>query len=84
MAPAALHRQTQPRAVSQRFLDVSSRYLMWSMYPLALGTTADTYIVAHVIGRSVLIASAAAAIVLAVFTIFWLIMPWWLGRRRSV
>src|SRR5205809_1173698 len=31
MAPAALHRQTEPRGVSKRFLDISSHLLMWSM-----------------------------------------------------
>src|SRR5678815_3624575 len=34
MAPAALHRQTEPMAVSRRFITISSRLLMASMAPL--------------------------------------------------
>src|SRR3954453_616019 len=34
MAPAALHRQTQPNRMSLRFVRMSSRLLMWSMLPL--------------------------------------------------
>src|SRR5437764_6682868 len=49
LTPAALHRQTQPRSVSQRFLMLSSRLLMWSMVPLAIGTSLDVYLVARVI-----------------------------------
>src|SRR5712671_2357555 len=37
MAPAALHRQTEPRMITERFITTSSRLLMASMVPLALG-----------------------------------------------
>ena len=37
MAPAALHRRTQPREVSTRFIDLSSGLLVAGMFPLALG-----------------------------------------------
>src|ERR1700754_2643659 len=30
MAPAALHRRREPRSVSRRFIELSSRLLMWS------------------------------------------------------
>ncbi len=41
MAPAALHRQTEPEAVSRRFITISSRLLMASMAPLAVGICLD-------------------------------------------
>jgi len=49
MAPAALHRQTEARSVSTRFITVSSRLLMASMIPLALGICLNVYLVARVI-----------------------------------
>jgi hypothetical protein len=36
MAPAAFHRQTGPDRVTEHFLRLSSRLLLWSMFPLAL------------------------------------------------
>src|SRR6476469_1301333 len=36
MAPAALHRQTEPLVISERFITISSRLLMASMAPLAV------------------------------------------------
>src|SRR5256885_462626 len=52
MAPAALHRQTEPRSVSKRFITISSRLLMASMAPLAVGICLDVYLVARVIAGS--------------------------------
>src|SRR5881394_1442424 len=37
MAPAAVHRQMEPREISRRFIVISSRLLMASMAPLAIG-----------------------------------------------
>src|ERR1700752_3709373 len=37
MAPAAIHRQSQQRSVSERFIWLSSRLVLTSMLPLALG-----------------------------------------------
>ena len=51
MAPAALHRQTEPMAISQRFIDISSRLLMASMAPLAIGICLDVYVIARIIAR---------------------------------
>ena len=47
MAPAALHRQTEPRTVSARLITISSRLLMASMAPLAIGICLDVYLVAR-------------------------------------
>src|SRR5882762_8175592 len=33
MAPAAYHRQTGPREVSEAFIQLSTRLLLWSMWP---------------------------------------------------
>jgi cytochrome bd-type quinol oxidase subunit 2 len=75
MAPAAVPRQTQPRSVSERFLSVSSRLLMWSMPPLAVGTCLDVYLVARVITGTPALAVACATLVLVVFVLLWAILP---------
>ena len=75
MAPAALHRQTEPRAVSERFITISSRLLMTSMAPLAVGICLDVYVVSRVIVGSRGIASIVAASLLGVCIVFWWVLP---------
>jgi len=75
MAPAALHRQTEPRSVSKRFITISSRLLMASMAPLAAGICLDVYLVARVIAGSRGVAGIIAALLLAVFIVFWFVLP---------
>jgi hypothetical protein len=81
MAPAALHRQTQPERVTSRFLRVSSRLLMSSMVPLAIGTALDVYLVARIILNDSLLAIVVATATLIIFAAAWFIFP--LGFIRS-
>lgn len=81
MAPAALHRQMEPMAVSRRFITISSRLLMASMAPLAAGICLDIYIVARVILGTTVGAAIIAVLSLAVFVVFWLVVPR-VSRRR--
>ena len=83
MAPAALHRQTEPRTVSARFITISSRLLMASMAPLAIGICLDVYLVARATIGSTSIASAIAIILLGVFLVFWLLLPRVVRNRES-
>jgi uncharacterized membrane protein YidH (DUF202 family) len=78
MAPAALHRQREPRSVSENFLAVSSRLLLWSMLPLALGISLDVFLVSRVILRSSTGALALAGVLFGVFVLLWYGLP----RRR--
>ena len=59
MAPAALHRQMHPMAVSRQFVRISSRLLMASLGPLAVGICLDVYLVTLVIVGSGMIATSA-------------------------
>ena len=83
MTPAALHNQTEPLAVSSRFIRISSRLLMASMAPLALGLCLDIYLVARVIVGTRGVAATVAAALLGVFIVLWLLLPR-LSRSRSV
>ena len=75
IAPAALHRQMEPMAVSRRFIAISSRLLMASMAPLAAGICLDVYIVARVILGTSVGAAIIAVLLLGVFIVFWLVVP---------
>jgi hypothetical protein len=81
MTPTALHRQTEPMAVSRRFIAISSRLLLASMVPLAVGICLEIYIVARVTLGTNIAAAIMATVSLAVFTVFWLILPR-LARRH--
>ena len=82
MTPAALHNQTEPLAVSSRFIRISSRLLMASMAPLALGLCLDIYLVARVIVGTRGVAATVAASLLGVFIVLWLLLPR-VSRTRS-
>src|SRR3954471_14024991 len=49
MTPAALHRQKHPYEVTDSFIRISSRLLLWSMLPLASGICIDFYLVSRVV-----------------------------------
>src|SRR4051794_41034516 len=49
MAPAAVHRWTQQRAVSERFIWISSQLLFAGMLPLAVALTLDIYLIGRII-----------------------------------
>jgi hypothetical protein len=75
MAPAALHRLREPRSVSVRFIQLSSRMLMWGMAPLAVGTTLDVFLVARVIMGSMPAALVTASVTLLAFIALWAVFP---------
>jgi hypothetical protein len=75
MGPAALHRRTEPTSISQRFLQLSSRFLQWGMASLALAIALDVYIVTDVIARSTTLSVVVAALVSIWFGILWYVVP---------
>ena len=79
MAPAAYHRQTGPYEVSETFVTLAGRLVLWSLGPLALGICLDFYLVGFVILRSQWVALLAAALLL-VFAALW----WALPRSRRL
>src|SRR5256885_10399890 len=52
MTPAAIHRHGQQREGSERFVWISSRLLLASMFPLAIGLCLDMYLIARVVLES--------------------------------
>ena len=75
MAPAALHRQAEPRAVSALFLKVSSRLLLASMMPLAISICLEIYIICELISTLQNYALAIAFTLFLFFVLFWIMLP---------
>jgi len=75
MAPAALHRQSEPMSVSRGFIATSSRLLMASMIFLALGICLDVYLISRVILGNSALAVVIAVLLLGVFLVFWRFLP---------
>jgi len=74
MTPAAYHRQTGPGEVSETFVTLAGRLVLWSMGPLAVAICLDFYLVGFVILRSQWVAFLAAAL-LVVFAALWWLLP---------
>ena len=75
MTPAAIHRKTQAREVSARFVWVSSTLVLASMFPLALGLSLDVYLISRIVLDSAAAAVAIAAALLAFYFVFWSALP---------
>ena len=75
MAPAAFHRQTNPRQTSDAFLRLSSWLLLWSLAPLAVSLGIDVYLVGRVILGSKPWALVVAGAALMFLSTFWFALP---------
>ena len=75
MTPAALHRQAEPTAVSERFLWLASNMVLAGMFPLALAVGLDAYVVAGIVLHSDAVAAVLAVALVAVFIFLWLVLP---------
>jgi hypothetical protein len=82
MAPAAYHRQTGPREVTETFVWLASRLLLWSMWPLAVGVCLDFYLVSRVILHSAVALTLAGAL-FAIFLGLWFLLPRIRGPLRG-
>jgi hypothetical protein len=74
MAPAALHRQTDPGKVTQMLILFSTRLVLWSMPPLALSICLEFYLVSRIIlgGWGAWLLAAA---IFTVFVVLWFVLP---------
>ena len=83
MTPAALHRQKGPYDVTDTFVRISNRLLLWSMAPLALGITVDFYLICKMIIGGPVVAVFAAALLL-LFVGLWFVLPRARGVQRMI
>lgn len=76
MTPAAYHRLALRNAVSQSFIDHSSRLLLWSMFPLMLGTGLDFYLISMMILSNAWLATGLSLTLMSVFVSLWFGLPY--------
>jgi Family of unknown function (DUF6328) len=76
MTPAAVHRQAEPKEVSERFVWLSSNILLAAMYPLAVAIALDVYVVAGIVTGSHAVGAVLAVGLLIVFVALWIFVPW--------
>jgi hypothetical protein len=74
MTPAAYNRQTTPMEVTADFVRLSTRLLLWSMFPLAVGISLDLYLIGRVIAGSIG-GGVLSAGVFAVYVVLWFLLP---------
>jgi Family of unknown function (DUF6328) len=70
MTPAAYHRQKGRGEVTERFVTISSRLLLWSMLPLAIALSLDFYLI-------MIATTAAAWVVVVSVLVFSFIVAFW-------
>ncbi|WP_243373993.1 DUF6328 family protein [Geotalea sp. SG265] len=76
MTPAAYHRQSSPEEATADFITISTRLLLYSMFPLMLGICLDFYIIATVITRHHALSALLSALLLSIFSALWFMLPW--------
>ena len=74
MTPAAYHRQAAPDEITDAFIRLSTRMLLWSMWPLMLGICAEFYLVARVLAGPTAAPLLSAGLLL-LFLLLWFVLP---------
>jgi hypothetical protein len=75
MTPAAYHRQTERETVSHDFIRLTSRLLLWSMFPLLAGLCLDYYLIASLIVKNRALSMALTLLLSIVFVVLWFLLP---------
>jgi len=82
MTPAAYHRQTGANRLTPRFITLSTRLLLWSMFPLAVGICIDFFLIARVVLLHAGLAAILAAALFALLMTLWYALPHARGMQR--
>lgn len=75
MTPAAYHRQVHQNCISRRFIAISSRLLLFSMFPLMLGICLDFHVISTMILGNRAGSLAITAILAVIFIGLWIVFP---------
>lgn len=75
MAPAAYHRLAEREAVSEKFIEYSSKLICAGMVPLAASIALDIFVIFMLVIKSYLVAGLVAFSVFSLLTVFWYLIP---------
>ena len=84
MTPAAYHRQTELRDVTQRFINLSTRLMLFSMAPLAVSICLELYLISRLILHDVLIPLLITVGLLSIFILLWFVLPHSEALKRAL
>ena len=83
MTPAALHREAFGGNDSETFLRLGSGFIIAASLPLALGISADVYVVFLKVTHATAVSVAASAALLLAMLLLWYLYPIWLRANRA-
>jgi magnesium-transporting ATPase (P-type) len=83
MTPAALHREAFGGNDSETFLRLGSGFIIAASLPLALGISADIYVVFLKITHAIALSIAASVALLLAMSLLWYLYPIWLRVNRA-
>jgi Family of unknown function (DUF6328) len=75
MAPAAYHRTKGPQSVTQDFVFIATRLLLYAMFPLMVAFGLEFFLIARMITNSRVLSIVLALIVVGIFSAFWFLLP---------
>jgi len=84
MTPVAFHRQTRHVLWPEVFIPLSSRLLLWSMFPLMSAIAIDFYLIAHMVLQNSGTSLVASFIIFGVFWTLWVVLPRSANLRRRL
>ena len=83
MTPASYHRLALRNSVSQSFIDLSSRLLLCSMFPLMVGICLDFYLITTMILSNAWWAAGLSLVLLGWFAGLWFGLPYKASMSRT-
>jgi len=75
MAPAAYHRQRDPESISETFIFIATRLLLFSMFPLMIALGLEFFLVARMITNRLALSIVRALVVMSIFATLWSLLP---------
>ena len=75
MAPAAYHRQKDPQTISEQFVFIANRLLLYSMFPLMIALGLEFFLIARVITNHLWLSLILALVVESIFSTLWVLLP---------
>ena len=75
LTPAVFDRFTDPRSISDRFVDISTNLIRMTVIPFIFGIILDVYLISKVITNSSAFSIALASILLIFILVMWFALP---------
>ncbi|HEV7681634.1 MAG TPA: DUF6328 family protein [Pyrinomonadaceae bacterium] len=75
MAPAAYHRQKDPEAVTEGFIAIATRLLLYSMFPLMLAIGLECFLVTRMITNRISVSLGLAMLLVGFCLTLWFLLP---------